>query len=139
MHRFSYHAFAAISLCAVLVMAADDGEESSSAPLPIAHIDGSGPGFTSLGSDDFINVNCNPDTWSWEGNSVSCSGTPVGVTRSKKSYTNFEFVCEWRHLRNAGNSGIFIWSPLKSLDRLKGPGLPEGIEVQVLDLSIFAF
>ena len=135
LNTFSYQAFAVISLSAVLLMAGSDDKETSSTPLPSATIDGSSPGFISLGSEDFVHVNCHPDTWSWNGNSVSCTGTPVGVTRSKKSYTNFELVCEWRHLRNAGNSGIFIWSPLETLDRLKGPGLPEGIEVQVLDLG----
>ena len=62
-------------------------------------------------------------------------GNPVGVIRSVKPYTNLEMVCEWRHMKDAGNSGIFIWSPIETLDRLKGPGLPEGIECQVLDLG----
>ena len=35
----------------------------------------------------------------------------------------------------AFEGGIFIWSPIETLDRLKGPGLPEGIECQVLDLG----
>jgi hypothetical protein len=102
---------------------------------PDARIDGSGPGWRSLGEKDFVNVNCHDDTWKWEGDLVVCTGQPVGVTRSVKPYTNFELSCEWRHMRDAGNSGIFLWSPIESLDRLKGPGLPEGIEVQVLDLG----
>ena len=88
-----------------------------------------------LGEADFVNVNCKEDTWKWDQDSVQCTGDPVGVIRSVKPYTNLEMVCEWRHLRDAGNSGIFIWSPIESLDRLEGPGLPEGIEVQVLDLG----
>ncbi len=127
----------AAAVCAIFIMtaAAQTIEKSSDQASPEAKINGLGPGFTSLGAEDFVHVNCNPDTWIWNGNSVKCSGTPVGVTRSKKSYTNFELICEWKHLREAGNSGIFIWSPLKSLEELKGPGLPEGIEVQVLDLG----
>ncbi|MEC8817620.1 MAG: DUF1080 domain-containing protein, partial [Planctomycetota bacterium] len=74
-------------------------------------------------------------TWTWEGDLIRCTGDPIGVTRMRKPLTNFELSCEWRHLRSAGNSGIFIWSPLESLDRLDGPGLPEGIEIQVLDLG----
>ena len=100
-----------------------------------AIIDGTEPGFRDLGEADFQNVNGKPDTWAWDGNAVQCTGDPVSVTRSVKPYTNFELVCEWRHLRDAGNSGIFLWSPIESMDRLKGPGLPEGIEVQVLDLG----
>ena len=125
------------AVCALFMVGAtaQTSKKSPDQVLSEAKIDGLGPGFISLGADDFVNVNCNPDTWIWNGNSVTCSGTPVGVTRSKKSYTNFEMSCEWKHLRDAGNSGIFIWSPLKSLEQLKGPGLPEGIEVQVLDLG----
>jgi hypothetical protein len=100
---------------------------------PTATIDGSGAGWRALGEADFVNVNCHDDTWTWSEDSVACTGNPVGVTRSVKPYTNFELVCEWRHLRDAGNSGIFLWSPIESLDRLTQPGLPEGIEVQVLD------
>ncbi|HEY2410844.1 MAG TPA: DUF1080 domain-containing protein, partial [Pirellulaceae bacterium] len=33
--------------------------------LPKACIDGNGPGWRSLGQDDFVNVNCDPDTWSF--------------------------------------------------------------------------
>lgn len=99
-----------------------------------AFIDGSGPGWKTLGEDDFVNVNGTPSTWTWKGDFVSCSGNPVGVTRSKKSYTNFELVARWRHLRSGGNSGIFVWAPEASLDGLKPGNLPRGgIEVQVLD------
>ncbi|MBB48149.1 MAG: hypothetical protein CMJ33_06330 [Phycisphaerae bacterium] len=104
-------------------------------PQTGATIDGRGPGWRALGQDDFINVNCDEDTWTWKNDSVSCTGRPIGVTRTKKVYTNFELVCEWRHLRDAVNSGIFLWGPRETFDRLNGPGLPEGIEVQVLDLG----
>ena len=48
-----------------------------------------------------------------------------------------ELLFEWRHLKNAGNSGVFVWTTQKSLDSLKPRtnGLPHGIEVQVLDLG----
>ena len=100
-----------------------------------AMVTGEEPGFQRLGPDDFVDVNCEPDTWTWKDDLVQCSGNPVCVIRSKKAYTNFELVCQWRHLKDAGNSGIFVWSPIESLDRLEGPGYPEGIEVQVLDLG----
>ncbi|MBM4076511.1 MAG: DUF1080 domain-containing protein, partial [Planctomycetes bacterium] len=49
--------------------------------LPKATIDGTGLGWRSLGGDDFVMVNGEPDTWSWKENGVHCKGTPVGVTR----------------------------------------------------------
>ncbi|GIT29639.1 MAG: hypothetical protein Ct9H300mP1_16850 [Planctomycetaceae bacterium] len=58
------------------------------------------------------------------------------MTRSKKTYENFELVAEWRHMKPAGNSGIFLWAPEASFKGLKPGQLPKGgIEVQVLDLE----
>lgn len=87
--------------------------------------------------DEFTNVNCNKDTWSWKEGLIQCTGKPVGVIRSKKQLTNFELVVEWRHLKSAGNSGVFVWASPKSIQQLEqGKGrLPHGIEVQVLDLG----
>jgi len=130
---------AAIGLFVLLCLSAvaqdsNPGEALNTRP-DSAFFDGRGPGWRSLGENDFVNVNCSEDTWTWKNDSVSCTGQPVGVTRTKKVFTNFEMVCEWRHLRDAGNSGIFIWAPIETFDRLDGPGLPEGIEIQVLDLG----
>ena len=122
------------ALAGASTAAAATSTASTTSP-PQAGVDGSEPGFRTLGESDFVNVNCKDDTWQWKKDMVHCTGDPVGVIRSVKPYTNLEMVCEWRHLRDAGNSGIFIWSPIESLDRLEGPGLPEGIEVQVLDLG----
>ncbi len=101
--------------------------------LPKATIDGQGPGWRSLGESDFVNVNCDADTWTWNHGVARCTGKPVGVIRSQKPLTNFELVAEWKHLKSGGNSGIFIWGSKESLDALKPGGLPHGIEVQVLD------
>ena len=99
-----------------------------------AFIDGSGPGWKSLGEADFVNVNTDPDTWKWTAEGVTCKGTPVGVTRSVKPYTNFELVATWKHLKSGGNSGIFVWASEEALTGLKPNSLPPGgIEVQVLD------
>jgi hypothetical protein len=106
------------------------GQES----LPFAMIDGTGPGWKELSEADFQMVNGEDDTWTWNGAMVACTGKPVGVTRSKKTYKNFEFVASWRHLSKGGNSGFFVWAPesgLKDLPKGKLPGA--GIEVQVLD------
>lgn len=96
-------------------------------------IDGTGPGWRELTKDDFVNVNCGPDTWQWKDGLLYCTGQPVGVLRTAKEYQNFEMVVEWRHLKSAGNSGVFLWVPEASLKDLKPGQLPHGIEVQVLD------
>ncbi len=96
-------------------------------------IDGTGKGWVALGEKEFQNVNCAADTWSWKDGVAHCTGKPTGVIRSRKEYKNFELVAEWRHLKHAGNSGIFVWTIPSSLEKLKPGGLPQGIEVQVLD------
>ena len=110
--------------------AAEEGESD----LPKACIDGTGPGWTQLGEDDFVNVNGEDDTWSWKDGVAHCTGKPIGVIRTEKEYTNFELVLQWRHLQSAGNSGVFLWCPPDALEDLpKGKLPPAGIEAQVLD------
>lgn len=102
--------------------------------LPRASIDSTGPGWRALGEQDFVDVNCDPDTWVWKDDLLVCSGLPVGVLRTRQMVTNFELVVEWRHLRAAGNSGVFVWVSEESLKELKRDALPQsGIEVQMLD------
>jgi hypothetical protein len=99
-----------------------------------ACIDGNGPGWRALTLDDFQNVNCAANTWSMHDGMIHCTGLPVGVTRFKSPVKNFELVVEWRHLKSAGNSGVFVWVPPLSLEQLSDRSrLPSGIEVQVLD------
>ena len=102
--------------------------------LPRAFVDGTGPGWRSLGEMDFVDVNGRPETWTWKDDLLSCTGQPIGVLRTRQTFTNFEMVVEWRHLRSAGNSGVFVWVPEESLRDLKPDALPQhGIEVQMLD------
>jgi len=97
---------------------------------------GQGPGWRDLTAADFVNVNCNPDTWTWKDGLIQCTGTPVGVIRTKKEFTNLELVAQWRHLKPAGNSGIFLWATEEGMKDLKPNALPKvGIEVQVLDIG----
>ena len=98
-----------------------------------ATIDGTAPGFVELGEKDFANVNGADDTWSWKEGVLYCTGQPVGVIRTAKVYANFELSIQWRHMKPAGNSGVFVWTQEKSLEGLPPGKLPEGIEVQVLD------
>lgn len=110
------------------------GSADSPIPPDTAKIDGTGPGWRQLTSDDFENVNCYKDTWQWKDDgSLHCTGRPVGVCRLKKPVTDFELVLEWRHNRRSGNSGVFVWTPAEALARLKPNQLPSGIEVQILD------
>jgi hypothetical protein len=117
----------------LLVVAAKITMAAESA-APKAWIDGTGPGWKTLTGDDFENVNCDKDTWTWKDGAVKCTGNPVGVIRTKKPYTNFELVAQWKHLESGGNSGIFVWASDESLKDLKPGTLPRGgIEVQILD------
>lgn len=116
---------------ALLAVSAPADETSD---LPKACIDGTGPGWTELGESDFTNVNCEPDTWKWEDGVAYCTGQPIGVIRSRKPYTNFELVVQWRHRKSGGNSGVFVWASEEGLAGLKPNQLPKaGIEVQILD------
>ena len=130
-----------VTIAVVIIMfgaAYADKEKKLALTLPRAFIDGTGDDWQALGEDDFVNVNCAADTWTWKDGIIHCTGKPTGVMRTAKRYTNFELVCQWMHLRSAGNSGIFIWTTDESVDRLAKagkPGLPRGIEVQVLDLE----
>jgi hypothetical protein len=124
--------------CGVVAVADEPAKPTPTAAaeapaLPAAKIDGSGPDWKVLGEEDFENVNCAPDTWSWKDGVLFCTGKPVGVIKKKTPVTNFELVLEWNHRKPAGNSGVFVWVPEKSLEKLVKPGLPQGIEVQVLD------
>ncbi len=102
--------------------------------IPSARVDGTGPGWRSMGESDFAAVNCRPETWSWNGDMVHCTGRPVGVIRTAKPVKNFEMVAQWRHLKSGGNSGIFVWAPDSAFKGIKPNQLPRGgIEVQVLD------
>lgn len=106
-------------------------------PVPASPPTGNEPGWRVLTGADFVNVNCDDDTWRWEGGHAFCTGSPVGVIRFREPVINFELMCEWMHERKGGNSGVFVWATPDSLGRLAaGQGrLPHGIEVQVLDLG----
>jgi hypothetical protein len=103
---------------------------------PKAFIDGIGTGWHPLEFKDFAHVNCKPETWTSTNGMIHCTGTPMGVIRTEKVYTNFELVAQWRHLKYAGNSGIFVWATpesIKELEEGKRKPFPSGIEVQILD------
>ena len=112
-------------------------EKSKEQGPPIrALIDDQGPGWRALTETDFKQVNSAEETWSWKEGTLYCTGQPVSVLRTAKTYKNFELVVEWMHEKKAGNSGVFVWVTPESIERLTQagkPGLPDGIEVQILD------
>ncbi len=102
------------------------------AALPLAGQTGA-PAFRDLfnGRDltGWVNVNTDPDTWTVKDGIIICKGTPIGVLRTDRQYENFILHVEWRHMKQGGNSGVFVWSNA-------APGknrLPNGVEVQALD------
>src|SRR5262245_9003605 len=107
---------AGLSALSLISLGAVVGQDQPQPPR--AFVDGSGPGWKALGADDFSPVNGDPDTWTWKDGVVHCKGTPVGVMRTAKTYTNFELVAQWRHLKSAGNSGIFVWATEEALEDL---------------------
>jgi len=111
------------------------GDAGPSAPLRKAFV--SGEGWAEVTLADLINVNGKADTWvESEGGSIVSTGRPLGGARTRKTYTNFEMVIEWKHHRAAGNSGVFLWCPESAFTDLPPGQLPRsGIEVQVLDLA----
>jgi hypothetical protein len=137
-----YLAVIAGAMCSCTVSLALAAEPTSSAANPEtakAFIDATAPGWRPLAEADFTNVNCHDDTWTWKDGHAHCTGQPIGVIRSKKIYTNFELVANWRHQKEGGNSGIFVWTSDEALKGLEPDTLPRGgIEVQVLDLGYAA-
>jgi hypothetical protein len=132
---------ASLSVSAQNPASADPAKTESSTAAPAgqivrASIDDEAPGWVALGPSDFAPVNSATDTWSWEQHVLHCTGKPVSVLRTVKEYKNFEMVVEWSHLKFGGNSGVFVWTTPESIEKLSSegkPGLPKGIEVQVLD------
>jgi len=129
-----YLGLAGLAACSLASPAS--AAESPAAAAPVrAFIDDEAPGWRALGEKDFTRVNSAEDTWTWKADGLHCTGQPVSVIRTVNLFTNFEMVVEWSHQKPAGNSGVFVWTTPESIERLTGtrPGLPKGIEVQVLD------
>jgi hypothetical protein len=126
--------FAAACFASLITLSSPSRADES---LPKAFLDGEGPGWKALGEQDFVNVNCDTDTWSFKDGMISCTGKPTGVMRMKEPVTNFELVVQWRHLKPGGNSGVFVWASEDSIKALEARShnkrLPDGIEVQILD------
>ncbi len=113
-------------------------DEAKGSAGPYAFIDGTGPGWVELSEQNFAKVNSADDTWTWKEGVLYCTGRPISVLRTVKLYTNFEIVLEWNHRKPAGNSGLFVWADkgrIEQMTKAAKPGLPDGIEVQILDTA----
>lgn len=122
-----------LSLVCLILIGSFSSIQAEEPALPRAFLDGTGPGWRDLVEADFEHVNCDPDTWTWKDGELHCTGTPVGVIKTRKEYKNLELSLQWRHMKSGGNSGVFLWGIEKSLTGLKPNALPHGIEVQILD------
>jgi hypothetical protein len=80
----------------------------------------------------WIEVNTPPETWTLKNGELVCAGHPIGVMRSEKQYENFIMHVEWMHMEPGGNSGVFVWSTARPEEESR---LPDGVEVQMLDLD----
>ena len=124
-----------VSLCLAGSLVAQQ-TPNPSIPAPVrAFIDDEAPGWRNLEKGDFTRVNSAEDTWTWKTDGLHCTGQPISVLRTVNLFTNFEMVVEWSHQKSGGNSGVFLWATPESIEKLTGtkPGLPKGIEVQILD------
>lgn len=86
--------------------------------------------FNGKDLSNWVNVNCAPETWTVKDGVIQCTGKPTGALRTPREYENFILELEWRHLKPAGNAGVFVWA-----SSIAAPGVPflRAIEVQVLD------
>ena len=88
------------------------------------------PLFNGKDLSNWVNVNCAPETWTARDGMIHCTGRPTGALRTPRQYENFVLELDWRFLKPAGNSGVFVWG-----SAIAAPGVPflRAVEVQVLD------
>ena len=60
---------------------------------------------------DFFVAFGDPASWTAEGGVFQCNGTPNGYLCTKKSYSNYVLTLEFRYPEQAGNSGVFHYTP----------------------------
>lgn len=92
--------------------------------------DGFVPMFNGRDLTGWRPINVATETFVAKDGMIIASGTPRGVLRSERTYENFVLEFDWRHLKPAGNSGVFIWC-----EALPAPGAPypRSIEVDMVD------
>ena len=96
----------------------------------ITQSDGFEPLFNGENLDNWVNVNCAPETWTVRDQMIICSGIPTGVLRTERQYENFILELEWRHAAEGGNAGLFIHSDALPV---RGQPFTRAIECQIMD------
>jgi len=92
--------------------------------------DGFVPLFNGRDLSNWTNVNCAPETFTVRDGIIVSTGIPTGVMRTKRMYENFVAELEWRHMREGGNAGFFIYSgPVTAV----GQPFTKGMEIQIID------
>jgi hypothetical protein len=111
--------FPALLLCLLVVRLQGADDLSTHTPL-----------FNGKDLAGWVNVNCAPNTFTVRDGMIVSTGVPTGVMRTDRQYENFELDLEWRHMKQGGNAGCFVWA-----DPITSPGVPfaRAIEVQILD------
>jgi len=85
--------------------------------------------FNGENLDGWARVNGAPSTFTVRDEMIVCSGKPISVLRTDRMYENFVFEMEWKHIKETGNAGLFLWSdPLTA----RGQPFTRSIEVQVM-------
>jgi hypothetical protein len=102
--------------------------------LPAADDRKDADGYVSMfkGKDltGWVPVNVDPETFFVKDGMIITTGFPTGTMRTERQYENFVMEADWMHVKNGGNSGIFVWGdPITAI----GSPFSRGIEVQVLD------
>jgi hypothetical protein len=77
----------------------------------------------------WVNVNGNSETWSVREGEIVTSGHPNGELRSPKMYENFVLELDWMHMKEGGNSGLFIHSGALPI---RGNCFTKAFEVQIM-------
>ena len=88
------------------------------------------PLFNGVDLNNWVNVNCAPETWTVRDQMIVCSGIPTGVLRTVKQYENFILELEWRHMKEGGNAGLFVHSGALPVT---GKPFTRAIECQIMD------
>ena len=119
-----------ILLLAPLAAAGPHRSAPGNRPLPLPPCpDGFSPIFNGTDLGGWVNVNCKPNTFVAKDGMIFCDGDPNGFIRTEKTYENFVLELEWKHEKESGNAGLFVWA---SPDAAPGVPFPKSIEVQVM-------
>jgi hypothetical protein len=121
-------------VAAGLLAACDGAQKASSGPAaPAAECTAalfSGPIFNGTDLSGWVKVNCWDDTFQAKDGMLFCTGNPTGFLRTDRMYENFVLEFDWKHEKEQGNAGLFVWSdPIPSQAQNM---FPRSVEVQIM-------